>query len=272
MNKLLKINNIVPSLYLLLFLFLNISAIAAEDNDTKLLIYNAASTNDIILEIATEWENLNSIKVRTSAASSSSLAKQIANGAPANIFISASWLWIEELKKKKIIKEETIKSIFENKLVLIAPKNSPIKHIGLINNKELLESIINNNLTNSRISIADPTHVPAGVYTKQALLKLGLWKNLNRKNMAWGGDVRRTLKFVALGNSPLGIVYYTDAIAEKNVRIIGEFSNKLHSPIQYWIAAVNKNTTKNTMKFLTFLEGNYSREIYRKHGFKAMKK
>jgi molybdate transport system substrate-binding protein len=113
--------------------------------------------------------------------------------------------------------------------------------------------------------------VPAGVYTKQALLKLGLWKNLNRKNMAWGGDVRRTLKFVALGNSPLGIVYYTDAIAEKNVRIIGEFSTKLHSPIQYWIASVKKNATKNSMKFLTFLEGNYSRDIYRKHGFKAMK-
>ena len=129
-------------------------------------------------------------------------------------------------------------------MVLIAPKNSPIKHIGLINNKELLESIINNNLTNSRISIADPTHVPAGVYTKQALLKLGLWKNLNRKNMAWGGDVRRTLKFVALGNSPLGIVYYTDAIAEKNVRIIGEFSTKLHSPIQYWIASVKKMKQK----------------------------
>ena len=271
MDKLLKINIMIPSIYLALILLINIPVIAAETNDSKLIIYNAASTSDIIIEVSKEWENFNSAKVRTSSASSSSLAKQIVNGAPANIYISASWLWIKELKKKNIINTETIKPIFENRLVLIAPKNSSIEHIGLINNHKKLEAIINQNLTNSRISIADPSHVPAGVYTKQALVKLGLWKMLNRKNMAWGGDVRRTLKFVALGNSPIGIVYYTDAIAEKNVKIIGNFSKDLHSPIHYWVATIKKNTTRNTLKFLTFLESNYAKEIYRKHGFEAIK-
>ena len=270
MNKLLKIKSIMLSLCLLLFLLLNISPSIAETNESKLLIYNAASTADIIIEIAKEWENLNSIKVRSSSASSSALAKQLSNGAPANIYISASWLWIEELKKQNIIKVGTIKPIFENRLVLIAHKNSPIKNIGLINSKIKLEDIFNKKLNNARISIADPTHVPAGVYTKQALLKLGLWKNLNRKNMAWGGDVRRTLKFVALGNSPIGIVYYTDAIAEKNVKIIGNFSTNLHSPIQYWVTAIKNNTTENTMQFISFLESNYAKKIYSKHGFKTI--
>ena len=225
MNKLLKIKSIILTLCMLLFLLLNISPSIAETNESKLLIYNAASTADIIIEIAKEWENLNSIKVRSSSASSSALAKQLLNGAPANIYISASWLWIEELKKQNIIKVETIKPIFENRLVLIAHKNSPIKNIGLINSKIKLEDIFNKKLNNARISIADPTHVPAGVYTKQALLKLGLWKNLNRKNMAWGGDVRRTLKFVAL---------------------------------------------ENTMQFISFLESNYAKKIYSKHGFKTI--
>ena len=135
MNKLLKIKSIILTLCLLLFLLLNISPSIAETNESKLLIYNAASTADIIIEIAKEWENLNSIKVRSSSASSSALAKQLLNGAPANIYISASWLWIEELKKQNIIKVETIKPIFENRLVLIAHKNSPIKNIGLINSK-----------------------------------------------------------------------------------------------------------------------------------------
>ena len=171
------------------------------------------------------------------------------------------------IKKKKLIVPETIKPIFENKLVLIAPINSSINNIGIINNKTMLENIFNENLTNARISIADPTHVPAGIYTKQALMSLGIWKNLNTKNMAWGSDVRRTLKFVALGNSPLGIVYYTDAIAEKNVKIIGSFSVDLHSPIQYWVASIKNNTSKETKEFLSFLENNYSKSIYKKHGF-----
>jgi len=267
MNKLLMHKKLIPLVYILFFLLLKISPIAAESNDSKLLIYNAASTADIIKEIAKEWKNLNSVTINASSASSSSLAKQIINGAPANIYISASRLWIEELKKTKLIVPETIKPIFENKLVLIAPINSSINNIGIINNKTMLENIFNENLTNARISIADPTHVPAGIYTKQALMSLGIWKNLNTKNMAWGGDVRRTLKFVALGNSPLGIVYHTDAIAEKNVKIIGNFSVDLHSPIQYWVASIKNHTSKETKEFLSFLESNYSKSIYKKHGF-----
>lgn len=253
--------------YIIFFLLLKISPIAAESLSNSILIYNAASTYEIIKEISKKWETTQSIKIRASSGSSSSLAKQILNGAPANIFISASWLWIEELRKQKLIIPETVRPIFENKLVLITHKESEIKEIGLITNGEKLKTLFEKFLSNSRISIADPTHVPAGVYTKQALIKLDLWKNLNRKNMAWGGDVRRTLKFVALGNSPLGIVYYTDAKAEKNVKIIGSFSSKLHSPIQYWVTSIQNNSNKETIDFLSFLNGSYSSEIYKKYGF-----
>ena len=85
--------------------------------------------------------------------------------------------------------------------------------------------------------------------------------------MAWGADVRRTLKFVALGNSPLGIVYYTDAIAEPNVKIIGIFDEKLHSPISYWAAIVKNNSTDNAKLFYNFLFSNKAIEIYKSYGF-----
>ncbi|PPR15635.1 MAG: Molybdate-binding periplasmic protein [Alphaproteobacteria bacterium MarineAlpha9_Bin3] len=267
MIKLSKLQNLLPQVYIIFLLLLN-SVYAAEEN---ILIYNAASTSDMITEISNEWEKVTNNKVRASSSSSSSLAKQIINGAPANIYISASWLWIKELNKKNIIVSDTIKPLFENRLVLIANIDSDIKNIGEISNGKKLEKIFDEYLLNKkRISIADPTHVPAGVYTKQALQKLDLWKKLNRKNMAWGGDVRRTLKFVALGNSPIGIVYYTDAIVEKNVKIIGTFNTNLHKPIHYWVAAVEKFHTNATINFLDFLINDYSKNIYSKHGFKEI--
>ena len=88
--------------------------------------------------------------------------------------------------------------------------------------------------------------------------------------MAWGGDVRRTLKFVALGNSPIGIVYYTDALAEKNVKIIGTFDTSLHKPIHYWVAGVEKFHTLKSKDFLQFLNSEFSKSIYTKHGFKKI--
>ena len=267
MIKLSIIRNLLPQVYILFLLSLSPSEATEEK---RILIYNAASTSDTINEISKEWEKINNIKVNASSASSSSLAKQIINGAPANIYISASWLWIEELKKNNIIVANTIKPLFENKLVLIANKDSNIEDIGIISNNLKLKVIFDKYLNNRRISIADPTHVPAGIYTQQALLKLNLWNNLNRNNMAWGGDVRRTLKFVALGNSPIGIVYYTDALAEKNVKIIGTFDTSLHKPIHYWVAGVKKFHTLKSKDFLNFLNNEFSKNIYTKHGFKKI--
>ena len=127
-------------------------------------------------------------------------------------------------------------------------------------------------LKNSRVSIADPNHVPAGIYTKEALEKLNIWSMLNRKNMAWGGDVRRTLKFVSLGNCPLGIVYYTDAIVDPNIKIIGVFDENLHSPINYWAAIVNKNKNYSTIKLYNYLFSNLATNIYNNYGFEAFER
>ena len=267
MIKLSILQNLLPQVYIIFLLSLNPSQAAEENN---ILIYNAASTSDMIAEISREWEKRTNNKVRASSASSSSLAKQIINGAPANVYISASWLWIEELSKNNIIVASTIKPLFENKLVLIANRDSNIEDIGIISDKLNLENIFDKHLINRRISIADPTHVPAGIYTKQALLKLNLWNKLDRNNMAWGGDVRRTLKFVALGNSPIGIVYYTDALAEKNVKLIGKFDTQLHKPIQYWVAGIEKFYTIKSKRFLQFLNNEFSKGIYTKHGFKRI--
>ena len=248
---------------LILFLLLQSSLTAAENN---ILIYAAASTNDIFKDLKTEFNTNKNFNIRVSASSSSTLSKQIISGAPANIFISASFEWIKELNKSNILNPNYIEPIFKNKLVLISHLNSKINYIDNINSKDL-SKLFDEYLVNSRISIADPNHVPAGIYSKEALIKLNVWHKLNRKNMAWGGDVRRTLKFVALGNSPLGIVYYTDAIAEPNVKIIGIFDEKLHSPINYWAAIVQNNFNDNIKEFYKFLFSNKAIEIYKKYGF-----
>ena len=244
--------------YSFIFLLLNCSLLAAENN---LLVYAAASTNEVMQEIKKNIENDQNIKIRISTSSSSTLAKQITAGAPANIYISASAAWIKELDKNNLLSKNHIKPIFRNRLVLITPKNSEIKNLKYIN-KDNLSNLFQKYLKNSRISIADPNHVPAGIYTKEALAKLNIWSMLNSKNMAWGGDVRRTLKFVSLGNCPLGIVYYTDAIVDPNIKIIGVFDENLHSPINYWAAIVNKNKNYSTIKLYNYLFSNLATNIY----------
>tara|TARA_B100000686_G_scaffold355150_1_gene470442 strand:- start:1630 stop:2439 length:810 start_codon:yes stop_codon:yes gene_type:complete len=252
--------------YILLFLLLKNSLQAAENN---LLIYAAASTNDIFKEIQKNFTEKLNINIRISSSSSSTLAKQIISGAPTNIYISASRLWINELNKKKLLDKNYLKPIFKNKLVLIAPIDTEIKYLKNLNKKNLL-NLFNKYLRNSRISIADPSHVPAGIYTKEALTKLKVWQHLNRDNMAWGGDVRRTLKFVALGNSPLGIVYHTDAIAEPKVKIIGAFDDNLHSPINYWATIIKKNNNEHSIRLFNFLSSNSAKNLYTNHGFEII--
>ncbi len=254
--------------YSFIILLLKCSLLAAENN---VLIYAAASTNDIFKEIQKNIEKDQNIKISISTSSSSTLAKQITAGAPANIYISASAAWIKELDKNNLLSKDHIKPIFKNRLVLISSKNSEIKNLKHIN-EDNLSSLFKNYLKNSRISIADPNHVPAGIYTKEALEELNVWTMLDRENMAWGGDVRRTLKFVSLGNCPLGIVYYTDAIADPNVKIIGFFDETLHSPINYWAAIIKKNTNNSTIKLYNYLLSNLATNIYIKYGFEAFER
>ena len=129
MIKLSRIQNLLPQVYILFLLLYN-SSLAAEENN--ILIFKAASTSDVIAEISKEWQKINNKIVKASSASSSALAKQIVNGAPANIYISASELWIKELSKKKIIASNTIQPLFENRLVLITNIESDIKDLSLI--------------------------------------------------------------------------------------------------------------------------------------------
>ena len=127
MIKLSKIQNLLPQVYILFLLLFN-SSLSAEENN--ILIFKAASTSDVIAEISKEWQKINNKVARASSASSSALAKQIINGAPANIYISASALWIEELSNKKIIASNTIQPLFENRLVLITNIDSNIRAVS----------------------------------------------------------------------------------------------------------------------------------------------
>ena len=257
--------------YTLFFLLLSKQLIAAEKNLDSSLLFIAASTNEVIKEATESWIKENgSHKFRISSASSGILAKQIISGAPVDLYISASYLWVEELIKKKLINAKTVNAIFSNSLVLISHKNSNYQYIGNITNSSQLEKLIKSALSNRRMSIADPSHVPAGIYTKQVLQKLHLWDRLYSNKLAFGLDVRKTLKFVSLGSSPLGIVYYSDAIAEPNVKIIGVFDEKLHEPIKYWVALISTSDNQNMKKFLKFLLETKVQTIYTKHGFKVI--
>ena len=258
---------------LLVLLLLSKITIAAENNNDSSLLFIASSTNEVIKEAADQWVSDN-IKhnFRLSAASSGALAKQIISGAPVNLFISASKDWIIELQEKRLIESDSIQEVFGNKLVLITHINNKYKKLGLIENESLIKEFLYENLKKSRLSIADNSHVPAGIYTQQALKNLGMWNDLYPQKLAFAGDVRKALKFVSTGASPLGIVYYSDTLLEPEIKIIGTFSEKLHSPIRYWAAMTVNSNNPITEDFFKFLVSVKAQKIISKYGFINIKR
>ena len=258
---------------LLVLLLLSKITIAAENNNDSSLLFIASSINEVIKEATDQWVSDN-IKhnFRLSAASSGALAKQIISGAPVNLFISASKDWIIELQEKRLIESDSIQEVFGNKLVLITHINNKYKKLGLIENESLIKEFLNENLKKSRLSMADNSHVPAGIYTQQALKNLGMWNDLYPQKLAFAGDVRKALKFVSTGASPLGIVYYSDTLLEPEIKIIGTFSEKLHSPIRYWAAMTVNSNNPITEDFFKFLVSVKAQKIISKYGFINIKR
>jgi len=270
-NKLnISLKSILLPLIILVVFFLLLSSqlIAAEKEYRSSLLFIASSTYGVIKEVSELWiENNYKHNFRISSSSSGILAKQIISGAPADLYLSASPLWMKELQKSNLVLNESVTEIFSNKLVLIAHKDSNYQDLGIIENNIKIKEIFKESLVGYRLSIADSSHVPAGMYSRQVLKNLKIWNELYPNKLAFGSDVRKALKFVALGASPLGIVYYSDTILEPNIKILGFFSEKLHDPIKYLIAINSKSKNPNTKKFLAFLLNEKAQEIFSKHGF-----
>lgn len=191
-------------------------------------VFAAASLTDAVTAITTSYQEATGQTVRLSFAASSTLARQIEAGAPAQIFLSANERWMDYVAERGLIAPGTRTSPIGNALVLIAPTGSPLDSVAPETVGDL-ETLLH---PGERIAIADPDHTPVGLYARDSLESLGLWQTAEGR-LARTQDVRAALALVARGEAPLGIVYATDAAVSSGVKIVGRFPEDSHSPITY---------------------------------------
>ncbi len=234
----------------------------AQAQDT-LTVFAAASMKNALDDANAAFSKASGVKVTASYAASSALAKQMESGAPADVFISADLKWMDYVGDKKLIKEGTRTNLLGNRLVLIAGKDSKIGAITIEQGFDIAKLA-----GNGRIAVADVKAVPAGLYAKAALEKLGAWQAAEPK-LAMAENVRATLAFVARGETPIGIVYETDAKVEPNVRIVATFPDGSYPPVTYPVAAT-ANAKADAVKYLTFLRGPEAKAIFEKYGFSVL--
>jgi molybdate transport system substrate-binding protein len=224
-------------------------------------VFAAASLRNSLDDVNAAFTKATGIKVVASYAASSALAKQIEQGAPADIFISADLNWMDYLDQRKLIKADTRFNLLGNKLVLIAAKDSKLDHVQIGQGFDIAKLA-----GNGRIAVADVKAVPAGLYAKAALEKLGSWVAAEPK-LAMAENVRATLAFVARGEAPIGIVYETDAKVEPLVKIAGVFPDGSYPPVTYPVAATATSKNAVTPRYVTFTRSNAAKAIFEKYGF-----
>ena len=242
-----------------IFLTWMIAAFAVCAHAQAPTVLAAASLKDALDELVVLYKKDKNVQVVIAYASSAALARQIESGAPADLFISADLDWMDYLEKKNLLAPGTRGNLLGNRLVLIAPAKQPLK----------LEPApgfpIASALGKGRIALADPQSVPAGKYAKAAFERLGVWDQVSGR-IAAAENVRAALALVSRGEAPLGVVYQTDANAERGVMIAGVFPADTHPPIVYPVAAL-KGAKAGAAAFLEFLSRAQARAIFVKHGF-----
>jgi len=227
----------------------------------QLTMFAAASLTDALKDVSAAWEKQGHPPLRLSFASSSTLARQIAEGAPANLFASADEKWMDYLAKANAIVPDTRKDLLSNQLVLVVPKDRARK--VTIGPDLDLAALLG---PNGRIATGDPAHVPVGIYAKQALTKLGLWSKVEPR-LARAEDVRGALLLVERGEAPAGIVYATDAAVAPGVVIAGVFPESSHDRITYPFAVVRSGDTPEARALMAYLAGPDARAIFVRRGF-----
>lgn len=226
------------------------------------LVFAAASLTDALEELDRAFMEQTHVPVKTSFAASSVLAKQIEAGAPAEVFFSADLEWMDYLQQRGFLLPGSRRDALGNRLVLIAPADSKVR-LTVAPHFDLAGA-----LGTGRLAMGEPTSVPAGVYGRAALEKLGVWSQVASR-VAPAENVRAALAFVARGETPLGIVYRTDALAEKRVRIVDLFPQDSHPPIRYPIALLT-HSGPEAARLVQFISSARGREIFSRHGFQAL--
>jgi molybdate transport system substrate-binding protein len=244
------------------------SVASAAESDAKtgksIIVFAAASLTDALGEIDAAFTANTGIEVKASFAASSALARQIESGAKAEVFFSADEEWMNYLAQRNLLQLKTRHDVVGNRLVMIAPTDSTAK----IDIKPGF-SVANVLGDNGRLATGDPDSVPVGKYAQAALTKLGSWDAIAPR-LVRAENVRAALAYVARGEARLGIVYETDARAEKRVKVVGTFPETSHPPIRYPIAATTAATAEGT-KYVEFVRSKASQEIFRKYGFEPVK-
>jgi molybdate transport system substrate-binding protein len=232
----------------------------ATAEDKTLTVFAAASMKNALDDIDAAFTAKTGVKVNASYAASSALAKQIEQGAPADIFVSADTDWMDYAIGKKNINEPTRVNLLGNSIVLIAPKDSEINNVTIGPGFDLAKLA-----GDGRIATGDVKAVPVGKYAKAALEKLGAWQAAEPK-FAMADSVRAALTLVARGEAVLGIVYSTDAKVEPGVKIVGAFPADSHPAIIYPVAAT-ATAKPEASAYLDFLRSQAAKTVLEKYGF-----
>lgn len=222
-------------------------------------VYAAASLTDAVTELSAAYQKAHpDVVIKKSFAGSSILAKQIENGAPADIFISADNDWADYLGKCGLLVNESRKKLFSNDLVLVAPVISEIK-------VSLVPGFNFNAAFTGRLCTGDTASVPVGKYAKQSLTHYGWWDKTSSR-IVGTEDVRTALAFVERAECSLGIVYKTDAQLSKKVKVVATFPAASHAPIEY-PGALTKNAGAESKAFWVFLQSDEAKAVFTRYGF-----
>ena len=238
------------------------AAAPAKPAAQPILVFAAASLQGSLDEVAAAWTRRSGQGVKISYAGSAALAKQIVQGAPADVFVSADAQWMDTLQAQGAIDPATRFDLVGNRLVLVAPADGGPRAVALTP-RGLAQA-----LGDGRLAMAETTAVPAGRYGRAALTALGLWPTVSA-HLAESDNVRGALAFVARGEAPLGIVYATDAQAEPRVRAVATFPARTHPRIVYPAARVRAADPGRSAGFLAYLRGREAQRAFARAGFAA---
>jgi molybdate transport system substrate-binding protein len=253
--------NLKPGITLWLLLF-SLASSAAQSDKPTIIVFAAASLTNALQEVGDGFTKTSSIPVKFSFAASSTLAREIDNGAPADVFFSADIEWMDYLLSRKQIQISTRHDVLANHLVLVAPADSKIA-LKIGPHFPLAAALGAN-----RLVTGDPDSVPVGRYAREALTNLGVWSDVE-KRLVRADSVRSALAFVDRGEAALGIVYATDAEIDNKVRVVDVFPDSTHLAIVYPIALTTA-AASDALKFIDYVRSAAGDATFKKYGFQPL--
>lgn len=248
---------------LLLFILLLFSGCLSKADDTSVTVFAAASTIDLMNDLALAFERKEGVPVKINPASSGTLARQLKTGAYADIYISASKKWMDFVDSIGNVADRS--SFMKNRLVLISHMDSELESFELSSESRLPS------LFSGRLSIGDPAHVPAGKYAAESLKSLGWYDELEDRFLP-APDVRAALSVIEFDEAELGIVYATDAGRSDKVKVLSVFPEDSHPPILYFCARLDENNSHGKAFYGFLLNNSVAFKLYEEHGFKRIGK